>query len=258
MSLIGDRSTDRAMDEAALAFARTLAAGAIGGGVVGLLVGGVLGRLAMRLLAVTSPPEAQGRLTDDLARVGEVTAGGTINLLVVTTAIGAIAGLIYLWVRRILPPALAGRTWLFAALCTSVGGAILVHDHPSFDYSVLRPEWLAVMLFVAVPALYGFMAPALIERLERTGSWVRRGPAALVPGLGSLALNVAVVVATLPVLVAFGIYLSPRMEKVWRGDAVTAAGRVLFGVLLVWGIYGLTADVISIATDAPSATPLNP
>ena len=37
-----------------LALARTLSVGAVAGAICGLLVGGVLGRLAMRLLAVTS------------------------------------------------------------------------------------------------------------------------------------------------------------------------------------------------------------
>ena len=50
--------------------ARTMGGGALLGALSGLLVGGVLGRLAMRLLAVTSPAAAQGRLTDDQALVG--------------------------------------------------------------------------------------------------------------------------------------------------------------------------------------------
>lgn len=43
-----------------LALARTLSVGAVAGAICGLLVGGVLGRLAMRLLAVTSGQSAQG------------------------------------------------------------------------------------------------------------------------------------------------------------------------------------------------------
>ena len=53
-----------------LALARTLSVGAVAGAICGLLVGGVLGRLAMRLLAVTSGESAQGGVTDDQAIVG--------------------------------------------------------------------------------------------------------------------------------------------------------------------------------------------
>jgi hypothetical protein len=49
----------------------------------GLLVGGVLGRLAMRLLAVTSGQSAQGGVTDDQAIVGEATLRGTVTLALI-------------------------------------------------------------------------------------------------------------------------------------------------------------------------------
>src|SRR5829696_4140773 len=61
-----------------LALARTLSVGAVAGAICGLLVGGVLGRLAMRLLAVTSGESAQGGVTDDQAIVGEITLLGTV------------------------------------------------------------------------------------------------------------------------------------------------------------------------------------
>ena len=43
---------------------RTAVIAVIAGAASGLVVGGVLGRLGMRLLAVTSPQIAEGRLTD--------------------------------------------------------------------------------------------------------------------------------------------------------------------------------------------------
>ncbi|WP_127128459.1 hypothetical protein [Georgenia sp. SYP-B2076] len=258
MSLIADPSAGRGTDQAALSFARTLAAGAIGGGLVGLLVGGVLGRLLMRLLAVTSPPSAQGRLTDDIQPVGQISLNGTFSLFVTTVALGAIAGMIFLWVRRVLPPSRRARSVLFALFTGSIGGAILVHDHPSFDYSVLRPEWLSVVSFVAIPMLFGLLAPSLIERLESPGGWARRGPAWPVIGAGVAALNLALVVVALPTAAAFGIYLSHTARAAWRSDAVTVAGRGLFVLMVAWGLYGLTADVVSIATDTPSTAPLSP
>lgn len=240
------------------AFWRTLAAGAVGGGLVGLLTGGVLGRLLMRLLAVTSPEHVRGRMTDDIQPVGQISLGGTLQLFVTTVALGAIAGLIYLWVRRVLPPSSRGRSLLYASFTGSIGGAFLVHDHPSFDYSVLQPEWLAVLSFVAIPTLFGLLAPAVVDRLGTPGGWARRGPVWLVMGLGAAALNLALVVVAVPVAVAAGISRSETALRLWRSHAVTVAGRVLFVVLVAWGIYGIITDVVSIATNTPSSAPFTP
>ncbi|GAA1643372.1 hypothetical protein [Georgenia ruanii] len=258
MSLMGERTLTRERDAAPLSFARTLAAGAIGGGLVGLLFGGVLGRLVMRLLAVTSPASVQGRLTDDIQPVGQVSFGGTLQLCVTTVALGAIAGLVYLWVRRVLPRSRRARSGLFALFTGSIGGAFLVHDHPSFDYSVLRPEWLAVASFVAIPTLFGLLAPRVIDRLEAPGGWARRGPAWLVIGAAVAVLNLALVVVALPAAAAFGIGLSAPAFRLWHSYAVTVAGRVLFVLMVVWGFYGIAADVVSIATNTPSPAPFHP
>ncbi len=258
MSVIGKRTVSRGTENTALSFACTLAAGAVGGGLVGLIVGGVLGRLIMRLLAVTSPESVQGRMTDDIQPVGQISLAGTLQLCITTVALGAIAGLIYLWVRRVLPPSRRARSGLFALFVGSIGGAFLVHDHPSFDYSVLRPEWLAVVSFVAIPTLFGFLAPSMIDRLEAPGGWAHRGPAWLVIGAGVAVLNLALVVVALPVAAAFGIRLSASAVRFWRSDAVTVAGRVLFVLMVAWGCYGIAADVISIATNTPSPAPFHP
>lgn len=145
---------------------------------------------------------------------------------------------------------------LRALFVGSIGGAFLVHDHPSFDYSVLRPEWLAVVSFVAVPTLFGLLAPSAIDRLE--SGWARHAPAWLVLGLGAAALNLALVVVALPVLVAFGLSRSEAAVRFWLSDAVTVAGRVLFVLMVAWGFYGITTDVISIATDTPSPARFTP
>ena len=259
MALVRDRSAGRGREDTrptASAFWRTLAAGAVGGGLVGLLVGGVLGRLLMRLLAVTSPEWTEGRLTDDIQPVGQISLGGTLTLFATTIALGAIAGLVYLWVRRVLPPSRWGRRGLFALFVGSIGGAFLVHDHPSFDFSVLQPEWLAVVSFVAVPTLYGFIAPSVIDRLE--GGWARRAPVWLVLGLGAAALYLGLVVVALPAVVAFGLSRSETAVRIWRSHAVTVAGRGLFVLMVAWGLYGVTTDVISIATNVPSSARFTP
>ena len=129
-----------------LALPRTLSVGAVAGAICGLLVGGVLGRLAMRLLAVTSGQSAQGGVTDDQAIVGEATLRGTVTLALICTGLGALGGLIYLCVRRVLPDSLRGRILGYGLFSGAIGGALFVPEHGSFDYTVLAPAWLAVAM----------------------------------------------------------------------------------------------------------------
>lgn len=258
MSLLDRTGGTPPQTRPATSFWRTVTAGAVGGGLVGLLTGGVLGRLLMRLLTVTSPSSARGRFTDDLAPVGRISVDGTLVLFATTITLGAIAGLVYLWVRRVLPATPRTRAWLFALFTGSIGGAILVHDHPSFDYSVLKPEWLSVMSFIAIPTLFGLVVPAVVDRLDAAGGWTHRGPVAAWAVAGAAVLNLALLVVAFPVAVAFGISRSPALTGLWRSRAVTVAGRVLFVVLVAWGLYGIAADVASIATDTPSGAPLSP
>jgi hypothetical protein len=261
MAVVEERSSDDgrlAARPTVPAFWRTVAAGAIGGGLVGLLTGGVLGRILMRVLAVTSPKHLEDRLTDDMQPVGQISLGGTLQLFVTTIALGAIAGLVYLWVRRVLPPSSRGRAGFFALFVGSVGGAFLVHDHPSFDYSALEPEWLSVLSFLAIPTLYGVLAPTVIDRLEAPNGWASRGPSWLVLGLAAAVLNIALVVVAVPLIAAFAFSRSEAALRFWRSDVVTVAGRVLFVLMVVWGLYGITTDVISIATNLPSSAPFTP
>src|SRR5688500_15983972 len=71
----------------------------------GILIAGAGGRLAMRLLAATAGNEAQGRLTEADEIVGRITTGGSIGFIVFTALFfGAATGVLYLLIRRWLPP----------------------------------------------------------------------------------------------------------------------------------------------------------
>ncbi len=228
--------------------------GAIAGAVTGIFVSGVLGRLAMRLLAVTSPLYAQGGITDDQAVVGEITLAGTANLAFFGATAGGIGGLIYLWVRRVLAESRRGRVLGYGLFTGTVGGALLVHDHPSFDYTVFSPAWLSVALFIALPVVFGILVAVLVEMFDGTG---RRPP---------VALFVVAVVVALPALILTSPFLGvatavvwvPVLRRAWRSRVVTVAGRAAYAGLVLWGLYGIVVDVISIATDQPSSAPFNP
>lgn len=242
----------------ALGLGRTISAGALAGALGGFLVGGVLGRLAMRLLAVSSPPAAQGRLTDDQAIVGRITLDGTFDLTLFTTVVGVVGGLIYVWVRRVLPESRRGRVLGFAVLAGAVGGALFVHDYPSFDYTVLTPAWLAVALFIALPLVYGVIVALLVEELDGPTGWLRRMPSPFLLGVGILLVLPTAPITGPVILAAFAVALLPRLRALWWSRSVTLTGSALFVLLVVWGVYGIGADIVSIATGSPSTAPFNP
>jgi hypothetical protein len=200
---------------------RTLALTAFAGGASGFLAGGIGGRLAMRLLALTSPDIAQGRLTDDAARVGEFSLGGSFVLALALGMAGAILGMGYLAVRRVLPASRRARIARTALLTASVGGAVLIHDHPSFDYSILAPAWLAVVLFMAIPGLYGAVLAFLVERYAEPDPPRFPGP----------------------------------LSRLWHTRAVTRLGSAAYWIVVAWGVYNIGTDVASLVSDSASSAP---
>ncbi len=159
---------------------RRLAVATAAGALSGLMVGGIGGRLAMMLLARLTP-ESEGLLSDDGFVIGQLTVSGTLNLLVVTVVLGVLGGGIYLVVRNLM----IGPRW-FQILSISIGpavvvGAILVHPE-GVDFTFLRPTWLAIALFVAIPGLYAAVLTVACERwLQPDGRFLRS------PGLAVFA-----------------------------------------------------------------------
>lgn len=145
---------------------RQLAVATAAGAVCGLLVGGIGGRLAMLLLARLAP-ETRGAISDDGFLIGQFTVSGTLNLLAVCTVVGVLGGGVYLIMRGLM----IGPRW-FQVLSIALGpavvvGALLVHRE-GVDFTLLRPAWLAIALFVAIPGLYAGLLTAVEERWLRT------------------------------------------------------------------------------------------
>jgi len=160
--------TSYAWRPAATEALRRLTVVTIVGAMTGFLVGGVGGRLIMSLLAGLNTEDA-GTLSDDGFRMGQVTLGGTLNLLLVGTVLGVLGGGIYLAVRdlRIGP-------WWFRAMSLSAGatvvvGAALVHSD-GVDFTLLEPTWVAIGLTLAIPGMFALALPPLAERWLRPDS----------------------------------------------------------------------------------------
>src|SRR5688572_30073369 len=100
-----------------------LAAGLWAGALAGALVGGVGGRLAMFILRLTSDPSLRGRETDDGFIIGSFTSD-TGFLVLLTTAIGLLAGVAYLSLRGFMP--VRHRILITAGLGAAFGGAVII------------------------------------------------------------------------------------------------------------------------------------
>jgi len=149
--------------------ARHIAVGGMAGVIAGLAAGGVGGRVFMRIAGAAAADVAQGRTTEAGFRVGEVTLGGSIGLIIFIGVISGAAGAVFYLIFR---PWLswAGR-WrgaafgvvLFAA--TSATSDMLNPDNP--DFRILRNELLLVPLIATMFWGFGLLIDWLFGRLDR-------------------------------------------------------------------------------------------
>lgn len=150
---------------------RQLGIGVLAGAVSGFVVGGLGGRLFMFVLAELNP-EDSGVRTDDGVPIGQFTLDGTLNLIIITTVIGVIGGLVFLALRGLR----FGPQW-FRVLsmplgATMVVGSMLVHSD-GVDFTLLQPVALGVAMTLAVPFLYTLLVAFLVDRWigDDGGGW---------------------------------------------------------------------------------------
>jgi hypothetical protein len=171
MSTPDPKSTFRAWRDCVLERMRVVI---VAGITVGFLVAGLVNRLAMLLLRVTSPDHVNGLQSDDDFTIGRVTLAGTYSLSV----LGAFVGIIGVGAYRLVAPWLIGPMW-FRRLTTGLGsgivvGSMLIHTD-GVDFTVLKPTWFAIGLFIAVPALFGMVIGPVVDAVGRPDSWTTRG-----------------------------------------------------------------------------------
>ena len=143
-----------------------LGMGAFGGIAAGILVGGIVNRLIMRILAMLNEEKA-GVMTENGNITGEITAGGTLGLIIFVGIItGVVGGLIYVLVRRWLPGSglLKGVAYGLVLLCWF---GTLVFDPDNFDFALFGPKQLSVGLFALLFPLFGVAASLFVERFDR-------------------------------------------------------------------------------------------
>jgi hypothetical protein len=81
----------------------------------------------------------------------------------------------------LLAPSLAGPLWVrrltTAIAAAIIGGGIFLINTEGVDFTLLRPLWLAVALFLAIPAAFGAAIGPLTEHWDKPEAWVNQGKA---------------------------------------------------------------------------------
>ncbi len=206
----------------------------------GVLVAGVGSRVAMMVLRLTSPDSVAGVTSDDGFEIGRFTLSGTYNLLLLGAAIGVIGAAAY----RAVQPWLLGPTWFrrftVAAASGAVVGSMLI-DADGVDFRVLQPTWLAVGLFVALPALFGAVVAVAVDRaaaIAVPAGWRRWGlPVVLV-----VAFPMTIVMVGFAAVV-LAAWVPVRREVQSAGGVSRRVGLVVRAAWLLVALAGLAALV---------------
>ena len=224
---------------------RVLAVAGVGTGVV---VGGIGGRLAMLVLRLTSPDTVRGVESDDGFTIGRFTLSGTYSLMMIGAVVGVVGAAAY----RLVRPWLLGPRWFrlttLALGAGAVVGSMLVHAD-GIDFRLLTPTWLAIALFVLLPAVFAVTVAVAVERVEDPSSWTRHGRMAFVL---PVVLVAAFPLSIFPLAIAAGLLVAwssaGAAGAAWRRYRVVGVTvRAAWLAIAVLGLIALINDVREIA-----------
>ena len=219
------------------------------GTATGVLVTGAGGRLAMRLLAITSP-DATGRLTEAQAIVGDITLEGTVGFLIFGALPFAFASAaLFLLVAPWLPRGRWAGPTFGAVLLVTIGPFIDPLRRENIDFDRVGPGWLSVLVFAALAVLQGAALAALAGRLSRSlplmgrRNWPATGglllPAVVLFPIGVVVAVGALVTAVFPRLLPWFLALRASRSGV-------LVGRVLLAVAVLAALPAFIVAVVSI------------
>jgi len=212
-----------------------IASATLAGLLAGAVIGGLGARLAMRIVAllISSQPD--------------LTAGGTLVILILGSIVGLGAGLVFGFIRPLLDRLLPGRLWWQGL---AYGGALAVLLALPFFLSregenALLPAWQEALLFGSIALVYGLALALLDARLRARYAHNQAASVSLlwfaVFGLSLLLAFVSMAslaneVVHLPVAVVRTI-----RQQGWSFDVRTP--HTMLAVLFDLGYCGLTAVI---------------
>ena len=218
-----------------------LSLGAAAGGLGGAIIGGIGGRLAMFILRLTSDDSVRGIESDDGFTIGRFDLTSTLSLMAVATILGAVVGLIVVAGRPFFPKRGMPFAWALAGAIT--GGAILISPD-GVDFTLLEPHWLAVALFIAIPAIGAGLIAWLTELYPRF--WWRKRKLTVLAGLAAVPVLIGFPVAIFALVVSAIWFLAmqwPAARSMPAWQPARIAALAVFGIIVLLGLLNLTSDV---------------
>ena len=196
---------------------RDITRGGVAGLIAGVVVAGVGGRIAMRLAAI-AVPGAVGEFTENGNRIGAITLGGSLGLIVgAGLVVGFGAGFVWVTVRPWIPGGTTTRALLAMPIAVALGSLGLI-DADNHDFEVLERQPVVVGILVVLVMLVG-LAIALVD------AWLdRRLPH--VSSLESRPAGVYSVVTVLGLLIGLPLVVPAYFgqEQVRLGIALVVLG----------------------------------
>lgn len=147
---------------------RPLAVAVTAGALVGFVVAGAGARLAMGLIALADDRNDFGSITDSGAVVGEITTGGTIDVLVTGVELGILGALFYVGIRRWLPQRCLHAAIVFSIIVLGFGLLLTVEANRG-DFVFLNTA-VSMLSFAVVILLFGLSLVPMIERFAPRSS----------------------------------------------------------------------------------------
>ena len=216
--------------------ARLFSSTVVIGAVTGAVLGGLGGRLAMRILFLTSGDKVKGIESDDGFTIGQFTLADTIGLVILCTVLGVFAAMLFLLAQPFVERFGAFAVPAMALFYGVVAGAAIVNPD-GVDFTVLEPVALAIVLFVAIFAGFGAIVSALVNRAAARSADSNRPWWLVAPPLVVLLFPPLMIVTVVVLLV----HLADRTMPIWRvlhGGALTAMAAIF------------TLSAVNLASDA--------
>ena len=232
-----------------------LAAGVTSGVAAGIAIAGAGGRLAMRLMAVTSPDAAQGVETEAQETVGRITAGGSAGFVLFTALFfGLATGVIYLLIRRWLPGGRLGGLVYGLLLLVLFSTRIDPLRADNRDFDIVGPSGVALAAFGALVVVHGMAVAAIAARYAAALPLIRRDVRVIARYL-PLAPLLLLVPFVFAAVVGGGVFVAarsaPGLVENLRSRTATIAGRAVLGLVAALCLPGFVSAVADIAGRGP-------
>ena len=218
---------------------RSIGVATLAGGLAGLLAAGAGSRLAMRASGFMFARDNPGSLafTESGAKVGEITAGGTIFLLLFGTVLGLMGAYFYATLKPWLPGRALVRGLLFGLVALAILSPFAL-ERGNDDFQRLGDVRVNVALFALLFIVYGLLISLLDAGIDRV---LPKRVARSWPGLtqairsivliGGIALSLFMIQSLVVFMLAAIVGADSEVERLQHG-LILVATLTLFPIYL--------------------------